>query len=68
MEQRYAGRVADRVFQNAALLDEREGCLREGAVRVGDGNPLSDLSLLEDQGKHLCRVAKGGEVLIDRLS
>jgi hypothetical protein len=26
--------VADLVFQNAALLDTRAGCLREAAVRV----------------------------------
>ncbi len=58
---------------NARILNH-EGELGEivpGALAdllVVDGNPLSDLALLEDQGKHLCLVAKGGEVLIDRLS
>jgi imidazolonepropionase-like amidohydrolase len=58
---------------NARILN-REGELGEivpGALAdllVVDGDPLRDLSLLEEQGKHLCVVAKAGEILIDRLS
>jgi imidazolonepropionase-like amidohydrolase len=32
-----------------------------------DGNPLENLSLLEEQGKHLDVVMKGGELFVDRL-
>ena len=34
---------------------------------VVNGDPLSDLSLLRDQGKHLQLVIKAGEDLVDRL-
>ncbi len=57
---------------NARILG-REGELGEivpGALAdllVVDGDPLSDLSLLQDQGKHLQLVMKGGEAFVDRL-
>ena len=41
-------------------------CARADLLLV-DGNPLEDLSLLEGQGKHLALVARGGEILINRL-
>jgi imidazolonepropionase-like amidohydrolase len=57
---------------NARILG-REGELGElvpGALAdllVVDGDPLSDLSVLQDQGKHLLLVMKGGEPFVDRL-
>jgi len=57
---------------NARILG-REGELGEivpGAradLVVVDGDPLSDLSLLEGQGKHMPLVMKDGEALVDRL-
>jgi imidazolonepropionase-like amidohydrolase len=57
---------------NARILG-REGELGEiveGAradLVVVEGDPLADLSLLEDQGKHLPLVMKDGEPLVDRL-
>jgi len=57
---------------NARILG-REGELGEivpGALAdllVVDGDPLSDLSLLQDQGKHLQLVMKSGEAFVDRL-
>jgi hypothetical protein len=32
-----------------------------------DGDPLRDLSLLQNQGKHLQLVMKGGVAFVDRL-
>jgi imidazolonepropionase-like amidohydrolase len=57
---------------NAALL-QQEGVL--GEVSVGacadiiviDGNPLTDLSLLEGQGEHICLIMKGGQIYKNRL-
>lgn len=57
---------------NAEIL-QREGELGEivpGALAdllVVDGDPLSDLSVLQEQGKHLLLVMKGGEAFVDRL-
>jgi imidazolonepropionase-like amidohydrolase len=57
---------------NARIL-EREGELGEiapGALAdllVVDGDPLADLSLLQEQGKHLLLVMKSGEPCVDRL-
>jgi len=57
---------------NARILG-REGELGEivpGALAdllVVDGDPLGDLSLLQDQGKHLQLVMKAGEAFVDRL-
>jgi imidazolonepropionase-like amidohydrolase len=57
---------------NARIL-EREGELGEiapGALAdllVVDGDPLADLSLLQEQGKHLLLVMKSGEPSVDRL-
>ncbi len=35
---------------------------------VVDGNPLENLSLLEEQGKHLPVIMKGGQLFVNRLS
>jgi imidazolonepropionase-like amidohydrolase len=34
---------------------------------VVDGDPLSDLSLLQDDGKHLSMIMRGGHTFKDRL-
>jgi imidazolonepropionase-like amidohydrolase len=57
---------------NARILN-REGEL--GVIAAGaradlllvDGNPLDDLGLLEDQGKHLALIMKDGEIVESRL-
>jgi imidazolonepropionase-like amidohydrolase len=35
---------------------------------VVDGDPLENLSLLEEQGKHLAVIMKGGQLFVNRLS
>ena len=58
--------------ENARILG-REGELGEivpGALAdllVVDGDPLADLGVLQDQGKNLPFVMKGGEALVDRI-
>ncbi len=51
---------------NAALLrmPDELGCIKPGAyadLLVVNGNPLDDLSLLQDQGQHLTHIMKAGE-------
>ena len=64
--------IRSATLTNARILN-REGELGEIAVGaradlvVVDGDPLADLALLEDQGKHLPLVMKDGEPLVDRL-
>jgi imidazolonepropionase-like amidohydrolase len=46
------------------------GCLKPGAfadLLVVDGNPLADLSLLQEQGRHLSVIMKGGRFHKNRL-
>jgi imidazolonepropionase-like amidohydrolase len=46
------------------------GCVRPGAFAdliVVDGNPLKDLGLLQDQGRHLSAIMKGGKFHKNRL-
>jgi imidazolonepropionase-like amidohydrolase len=46
------------------------GCLKPGAfadVLIVEGNPLEDLGLLQDQGKHLALIMKGGRLHKNRL-
>ena len=63
-------RSATRV--NAEILGQEGelGVVAPGAradLLVVDGNPLENLSLLEEQGKHLTAVMKGGRFYVDRL-
>jgi imidazolonepropionase-like amidohydrolase len=56
---------------NAEILNRKGelGVVSEGAyadLLLVDGNPLEDLSLLEDQGAHLALIARGGEIVVDR--
>ena len=46
------------------------GCLKPGAwadMIVVDGNPLKNLALLGEQGKHLAAIVKGGQFHKNRL-
>jgi imidazolonepropionase-like amidohydrolase len=48
----------------------RLGCLKPGAfadLLVVDGNPLADLALLQEQGRHLAAIIKGGRFHKNRL-
>ncbi len=47
------------------------GVIAPGAladILIVDGDPLRDLSLLEEQGKHLPLIMKGGRIFVNRLS
>ena len=57
---------------NAEILGQTGelGVVAPGAradLLVVDGDPLENLSLLEDQGKHLAAVVKDGRFYVDRL-
>jgi len=44
-------------------MEDKVGCLKPGAfadLLVVDGNPLDDLKLLQEQGRHLQVIMKGG--------
>ena len=58
---------------NAALLQHegKLGCVKEGALAdliVVDGDPLKDLSLLTDQGRHMPAIMKAGRFVKDELA
>jgi imidazolonepropionase-like amidohydrolase len=58
---------------NAEILNRSGelGVISPGALAdllVVDGDPLENLSLLEDQGKHLAVIMKGGQLFVNRLS
>jgi imidazolonepropionase-like amidohydrolase len=49
---------------------DKLGCLKPGAfadLLVIDGNPLEDLGVLQEQGKHLAAIMKGGRFYKNRL-
>jgi imidazolonepropionase-like amidohydrolase len=50
---------------------DKLGCLKPGAfadLLLVDGNPLSDLGLLQDQGRHIAAIMKGGRFYKNRLA
>jgi imidazolonepropionase-like amidohydrolase len=58
--------------ENADLLNMtgKLGCIKPGAfadLLILEGNPLADLSLLQDQGKHIKHIVKAGQI-VDRSS
>ena len=58
---------------NAEILNRSGelGVIAPGALAdllVVDGDPLENLSLLEEQGKHLPVIMKGGQLFVNRLS
>ncbi len=57
---------------NAEILNRSGelGVIAPGALAdllVVDGDPLENLSLLEEQGKHLAVIMKGGQLFVNRL-
>jgi len=38
-----------------------------GDLLIVDGDPLENLYLLEEQGKHLALIMKGGQLFVNRL-
>jgi imidazolonepropionase-like amidohydrolase len=49
---------------------DKLGCLKPGALAdllVVDGNPLKDLGTLQEQGKYLAVIMKGGRFYKNRL-
>jgi imidazolonepropionase-like amidohydrolase len=64
-------RSATMVGAEVVGLGDRLGQVRAGYLAdllVVDGNPLEDLSVLQDQGAHLAVVMSGGVLVVDRLS
>src|SRR5207244_4483100 len=58
---------------NAALLmqEGKLGCVAPGAygdLLVVDGDPLKDIELLADGGKHLSLIMRAGELIRNELS
>ena len=64
--------IASATRVNAEILGREDlGVIREGAVAdllVVDGDPLSDVSMLEGQGEHLALIMKCGRIFKDRLT
>jgi imidazolonepropionase-like amidohydrolase len=63
-------RSATTVGAKIVRMEGKIGCLRPGAfadLLVVDGNPLKDLALLGDQGKHLSLIMKAGSLHKNRL-
>jgi imidazolonepropionase-like amidohydrolase len=64
-------RSATMVGAQVVGLGDRLGQVRAGYLAdllVVDGNPLDDLSVLQEQGAHLAVVMRGGVPVVDRLS
>lgn len=64
---RSATTIAARVLRREGQL----GCIQPGAwadLIVVDGNPLSDITLLEGEGKHISAIMKGGQFFKNRLT
>ena len=64
--------IASATTTNAELLrmEGELGIIREGALAdllVVDGNPLEDLSLLQNQGEHIPLIMPGGEIYKNSL-
>jgi imidazolonepropionase-like amidohydrolase len=63
-------RSATTIGAQVVRMEGKLGCLKAGAfadLLVVDGNPLKDLALLGDQGKHLSLIMKAGLVHKNRL-
>jgi imidazolonepropionase-like amidohydrolase len=51
-------------------MEGKIGCLKPGAfadLLVVDGNPLKNLKLFQEQGRHLSAIMKGGRFHKNRL-
>jgi imidazolonepropionase-like amidohydrolase len=63
-------RSATTIGAEVVRMEGKLGCLKPGALAdliVVDGNPLKDLTLLQDEGKHLSVIMKGGRFHKNRL-
>ena len=63
-------RSATTIGAKVLRRDGKLGCLKPGAwadMIVVDGNPLKNLALLGEQGKHLAAIVKGGQFHKNRL-
>jgi imidazolonepropionase-like amidohydrolase len=52
-------------------MEGKVGCIQPGAFAdliAIDGNPLTDLSLLTGQGRHMPLIVKGGEIIKNELA
>jgi imidazolonepropionase-like amidohydrolase len=64
-------RSATTIGARVVRMEGKLGCLKAGAfadLLVVDGNPLKDLALLGDQGKHLSLIMKAGHLYKNRLN
>src|SRR6201994_2125054 len=64
-------RSATTIGAEIVRMTDKLGCLKPGAfadLLVVDGNPLKDLALLGDQGKHLSLIMKAGALHKNRLN
>ena len=64
-------RSATTIGAQVVCMEGKLGCLKAGAfadLLVVDGNPLKDLALLGDQGKHLSLIMKAGTLHKNRLN
>ena len=63
-------RSATTIGAQLVRMEGRIGCLKEDAfadLLVVDGNPLKNLSLLQEQGRYLAAIMKGGRFHKNRL-
>jgi imidazolonepropionase-like amidohydrolase len=63
-------RSATTIGAEIVRMEGKLGCLKPGAfadLLVVDGNPLRDLTLLQDEGRHLSVIMKGGRFHKNRL-
>jgi imidazolonepropionase-like amidohydrolase len=64
-------RSATTIGARVVRMEDKLGCLKPGAfadMLVVDGNPLKDLKLLQEQGRHLSIILKGGRFHKNRLN
>jgi imidazolonepropionase-like amidohydrolase len=63
-------RSATTIGAQVARMEGKIGCLKPGAfadLLIVDGDPLRNLSLLQEQGRHLAAIMKGGRFHKNRL-
>ena len=63
-------RSATTIGAQVTRMEGKLGCLKAGAfadLLVVDGDPLKNLKLLTDQGRHLSVIMKGGRFHKNRL-
>ena len=64
-------RSATTIGAQVLRMEGKLGCLKPGAFAdliVVDGNPLKNLKLFQEQGKHLSAIMRGGRFYKNRLA